>query len=352
MVMEGEEVTKDDATAVNIPSDTSSPLHGVSSISLTPPSHNSNLTPSPATPTSPSSILWGPSLTRTSPSSPTYGNRVTSTKSDVLSHSDEDTTTCLRDSVSLHDGDHKGWGSSEFEERVAQVIKRVTGEGVTEEMPLDTSLRYSQEHRPRPRCRNSRQHRSGPRQQQHDPQGERQSSKGPITVANTNNTLLSMHSAPSISPTLSCVLCQYPASSHLYPPAPSPPKRRSLSLPPTFHRLKNSCEQQLLRPKPNVHAMGRGNRSLLSICQHNPSRGPSTADFSPSSCQRHHDTQNECSSVPAYSTSVYTSHARKPRKLKDKAEVWGANGQYSKEIEVAAEGEEVTGCHLLTSPLH
>ena len=55
-----------------------------------------------------------------------------STKPDVLSHSDEDTTARLCDSVSLHDEDPKGWRSSEFEDRVAQVIKRVMGEGVTE----------------------------------------------------------------------------------------------------------------------------------------------------------------------------------------------------------------------------
>ena len=39
-------------------------------------------------------------------------------------------TTCLRDSVSLHSANPKGWRSSEFEDRVAQVIKSVTG-GVT-----------------------------------------------------------------------------------------------------------------------------------------------------------------------------------------------------------------------------
>ena len=94
--------------------------------------HNSNLAPFPATPTSSSSILWGPSVAGTSTSSPTYGNRATSTKSDVLSYSDKDATTCLRDFVSLHGNDPKGRRSSEFEDRVAQVIKRVTGEGVSE----------------------------------------------------------------------------------------------------------------------------------------------------------------------------------------------------------------------------
>ena len=53
--------------------------------------------------------LWGPSLAGTSTSSPTYRNRATSTSDDP-----------------------KGWRSYEFGDRVAQVIKRVTGEGVTE----------------------------------------------------------------------------------------------------------------------------------------------------------------------------------------------------------------------------
>ena len=114
------------------------------------------------------------------------------------------------------------------------------------------------------------------------------------------------------------------------------------SLPPSFHQLKNGCEQQLLRTKPNVHAVGKGSRPLLSICQHNLSRGPSTAEFSPISRQRQHDTQNEYSSVPAYPTSVYTSHARKPRKSKDKTEVGGANGQYTREIEASVEGAGIT----------
>ena len=96
---------------------------------LFPPSNN--LTPFPAAPTSSSSLFWGPSLAGTSTSSPTYGNRATSTKSKVLSYNDKDMTTCLHESVPLHLDDPKGWRSSEFEDRVTQVIKRVTG-GVTE----------------------------------------------------------------------------------------------------------------------------------------------------------------------------------------------------------------------------
>ena len=62
---------------------------------------------------------------------PSFRNRATSTESDGLSHNDKDTTTSSRESVSLHGDDPKGWRSSEFEDRVAWVIKRVTG-GVTE----------------------------------------------------------------------------------------------------------------------------------------------------------------------------------------------------------------------------
>ena len=172
--------------ATNNLSDISPPVRGIPSISPATPSHNTNLTPFPAGPTSPSSILWGPSLAGTSPLSPTYENRATSTKSDVLSHSVKDTTVCLCDSVSLHDGDPKGWSSSGFEDRVAQVINRVTGEGVTGEMLPDTLLRCSQGHRRHPRCRN---------------------------------------------------LYQHQAALHSRPPTPFLPQQRWSSLPPTFHRL-------------------------------------------------------------------------------------------------------------------
>ena len=126
--------------------------------------HNSNLTPFPATPTSSPSIHRGPSLAGTSNSSPTYGNRMTSTKLDVLSHSKTDTTARLCDS--------EGRRSSEYEDRVAQVIKTVTGEGVTEEMLADTSLRYLEEHRPCQHCRDPHQHHCDSCPQQHGSHSE------------------------------------------------------------------------------------------------------------------------------------------------------------------------------------
>ena len=179
-------------TTEDLSSDTSSRVHGIPSISPPTSSHNTNLTPFLAAPTSPSSILWGPSLAGTSPLSPTYENRATSMKSDVLSHSVKDTTVRLCDSVSLHDGDPKGWRSSQFEDRVAQVINRVTGEGVTGEMLPDTSLRCSQEHRHHPRY---------------------------------------------------CNLYQHQAVVHSRPPTPFLSKQRCSSLPPTFHRLNGFSGQ-------------------------------------------------------------------------------------------------------------
>ena len=59
-----------------------------------------------------------------------------STELDILSLSDKDTTAHLLDSILLHGDNLKGWRSSEFEDRVAQVIKRVTEEGVTEAVLL------------------------------------------------------------------------------------------------------------------------------------------------------------------------------------------------------------------------
>ena len=211
-------------TMVDIPSDTLSPMHSIPSISPPIPSHNSNHTTFPATPTYPSSILWGPSLAGTSSSSPTYGNRATSTKLDVLLHSDKDTTARLFNSIPLHDGNPKGWRSSELEDRVALVIKRVTGEGVTEEMLPDNSLRHSQEHGP---CSRPCQYGSGPRQQLHDPQGETRSSKGPITISNASNSSSPIDNVPSMSlpAPLACNLYHHPMSLHSRPPTTFSPKQ-------------------------------------------------------------------------------------------------------------------------------
>ena len=273
-------------TTVDIPSDTLSPVHDLPSISPPTPSHNSNHTWFPATPTSPSSILWGPSPAGTSSSPPTYGNRATSTKSDVLTHSDEDTTTCLYDSVSLHNSDPKGWGSSELEDRVAQVIKRVTGEGVTEEMLPDNSLRSSQEHGSRRRYRHPRQHRSSPRQQQHGPRGRPQSYKGPLMVDNSGDAFSPMHNGRSSPLTYqttppfqqrSPIFCpgsdtfqlyqnkrrlsnpsscsqqrqhnpQHSESLYSRPLSPFLPRRRCASLPPSFRHLKNTRNERSMTP--------------------------------------------------------------------------------------------------------
>ena len=212
-------------TAEDLPGGISSPVHSIPLISPATPSHNTNLTPFPATPTSPPSILWGPSLAGTSPLSPTYENRATSTKSDILSHSVKDTTARLCDSVSLHDGDPKGWRSSEFEDRVAQVIRRVTGEGVTEEMLPDTSLRCSQEHRHHPHCRN---------------------------------------------------LYQHQAALHSHSPTPLPPQRRCSSSSPPFHRLngfngRHNTQNERLRIPSRAAPMNECKGCMSSLTTNMPS---------------------------------------------------------------------------------
>ena len=413
-------------------SDTSSPVHGIPSISPPTSSHNINLTPFPAAPTSPSSILWGPSLAGTSPLSPNYENRATSTKSDVLSHSVKDTTVRLCDSVSLHNGDPKGWRSSEFEDRVAQVINRVTGEGVTGEMLPDTLLRCSQEHRRHPRCRNLYQHQAAlhsrpptpflpkqrwsslppafhrlngfngqtrrfapppvnspttpPFQQRwpnfyltypspdtfqlyRDDQGIPKEPPPPIVVHNMSDTSSSIHDVPSMSPTLSRDFYSYSPSLRSHLSTPSPPKRRSSSLPPTLRRLENCCGQQLLKSQPSIPMT------------------PASAYSPPISCQQQHNTRNERSRTPpsraastikfkgfdspitphtpcppprpdhrpgevftpkiaaqcvCSSTLTRISNARESGNGKDKARVAGIDEQATKEIDVEAEGEVVT----------
>ena len=115
---------------INDTSNTSSSMDDTPSILSPPPS--SNLTPFLDTPTSSSPLFWGPSQTGTPASSPTYGNQAMSAKSDVLSHSNRDMNACLQDAVSLHSDGPKGCRRSEFKDSVAQVIKQVTGEEVTE----------------------------------------------------------------------------------------------------------------------------------------------------------------------------------------------------------------------------
>ena len=347
--------------ATNNPSATSSPVHGIPSISPPTSSHNTNLMPFLADPTSPSSILWGPSLAGTSPLSPTYENRATSMQSDVLSHSIKDTTVRLCDSVPLRDGDPKGWRSSEFEDRVVQVINRVTGERVTREMLPDTLPRCSQEHHHHPHCRNLYQHQAAlhshpptpflpkqrcsslpptfhhlngfngqtrrfapppvnspttpPFQQRwpnfystypspnmlqlyRDDQGIPKEPPPPIVVDNISNTSSSIHDVPSMSPTLSRDF--YSSSPSLRPhlSTSSPLKRRSSSLPPTLRRLENCCGGQLLRSQPSIPIVSNRCHPFSSTYQSTPSRTPASACSPAISRQRQHNTRNERSRTP------------------------------------------------------
>ena len=90
-----------------------------------------------------------------------------------------------------------------------------------------------------------------------------------------------------------------------------------------------------------------------------PDRQPSVTSLKSRFPQKHENRSDEVFPQPnrpstiqrsCGSTSAYTSDAREPGNLQDKAEVRGANGQDTKEVEIVAEGEEVTTVSCTHSP--
>jgi len=90
---------------------------------------NNDSTPLLSTATPSPSILWDPDPAVASTASLTDRNQTMSTKLGMMLLDGEDAIICSRNSVLLHGDNLKGWKSLEFEEKLAEVIKRVTGEG-------------------------------------------------------------------------------------------------------------------------------------------------------------------------------------------------------------------------------
>ena len=217
-----------------------------------------------------------------------------------------------------------------------------------------------------------------------DDQGSPKKPPSPIVVFNISNTS-SSNCNPSISPppTLSRELCQYPASFRRRPPTSFCPEQQSSSLVPPYHQHENFRGRQLQRSWPSgVPKIGRGSRSSSSTCH--PKTDPMVGKDSRASSSRFNTTPTLSGSRPTRipskqqpsiillescfpqkhenhldeaplsqnriiatqcsgsSNSAYTSDARDSGNLKDKAGVGAADGQDAKEIEVAAEGEQVT----------
>ena len=149
-------------------------------------------------------------------------------------------------------------------------------------------------------------------------QGERQlfrKSSPPIAVDNAGDSPLPSHNSHPIPPSATAHdLCQYPASPHLHPPAPSSSKHRCLSLPPSF-------------------------------CQ--PSVTPLESPF-PQTCEIRSDEvftpPNDTFAARYFRspTPVHTSKVKEPRDLKENAKASGVDEQAAREIEATVKGAGVT----------
>ena len=212
---------------INDASNTSSSMDNTPSIPSSPPS--SDLTLFPASPTSSSAILWGPSQTETSTSSSAYGNRAASTSDDP-----------------------KGWRSYVFEDRVAQVIRRVTGDGVTEGDTTGNLVAMP--------------------------------ARPPYPFSMLRPSSMTLWPLPTA--------LQYSSSPHSPLLTPFLPKRRYPSLRPTFHRPTNTRNECLRTPPsrmaPTIER--KGFVSLLTLNTTSPSTSHSTTQKRSSKAQIRHFT--------------------------------------------------------------